>query len=473
MAAIPDTRPALRPVLVAAVLAAAYLATRIALISRFPWFVDETTFASFAKEVHGDIEQFFIAESDKKGLLPSWLGAVLIGTGISPVTAMRLLAAVGAAAAAVCGGLLMRRLFGPRDGAAHGGPDRARALLPRDGVARRLRRHGHRTRRGRGRRRGPAGAASAAVARAAAGRPARGGRPDQAHRLGRRRRAAVRPAALRPGLAGSAPAPAALGGLCIPGARAGLRDRSIARLTPLYDQPIPVENQRGLSEIFDGSGRAMLANAVAIVSALIGYLTPPRRAARDRGRDRRLPPTPPAAAVLLAAWTARPSSCSRSCSRSRNPRYSPARPAALHRIGSRSGRVPQTRASAHRRDRRSPLALSRRHRACRDRFDVGPGRPVARPIPPRSDSTSRSRARSRPCRDRSEIERRGGPYPCASTPSPPCASTSALGASICLLNGSARCARASSSSPATRPSARRALRAHDDCAPHARAARLP
>ena len=55
MAAIPDTRPGLRPVLVAGVLAAAYLATRIALISRFPWFVDETTFASFAKEVHGDI----------------------------------------------------------------------------------------------------------------------------------------------------------------------------------------------------------------------------------------------------------------------------------------------------------------------------------------------------------------------------------------------------------------------------------
>ena len=68
------------------------------------WFVDETTFASFARDVHGDLGQFFVAEIDKKGLLPSWLGAALISAGIGPVTAMRLLAAAGAALAAICGG---------------------------------------------------------------------------------------------------------------------------------------------------------------------------------------------------------------------------------------------------------------------------------------------------------------------------------------------------------------------------------
>src|SRR3954469_10921942 len=117
MAAAVDT-PRERRWLVPAgcLLAAAFLATRLALLWRFPWFVDETTFASFAKQVHGDIGQFFVAEGDKKGLLASWLGAGLITAGIDPVTAMRLLAAAGAALAAACGGLIVRRLYGLREG---------------------------------------------------------------------------------------------------------------------------------------------------------------------------------------------------------------------------------------------------------------------------------------------------------------------------------------------------------------------
>src|SRR5664279_1659101 len=105
-----------RLALAGGLLAAAFLATRLALTWRFPWFVDETTCAGFARDVHGDIGWLFIAESDKKGLLPSWLGASLIGTGIDPVTAMRLLAAVGAALAATCGGLVVRRFYGRREG---------------------------------------------------------------------------------------------------------------------------------------------------------------------------------------------------------------------------------------------------------------------------------------------------------------------------------------------------------------------
>ena len=102
--------------LAAGLLTAAFVATRLALLWRFPWFVDETTFASYARDVHGDLGQFFIAETDKKGLLPSWMGAGLIGAGIGPVTAMRLLAAAGTALAAVCGGALMRQLYGLREG---------------------------------------------------------------------------------------------------------------------------------------------------------------------------------------------------------------------------------------------------------------------------------------------------------------------------------------------------------------------
>lgn len=114
-AAVEAPRERRRLVLAVGLLAAAYLATRLALTWRFPLYVDETTFASFARDVHGG-GQFFAAEIDKKGLLPSWLGAALIGAGIDPVTAMRLLAAAGAALAAVCGGLIMRRLYGLREG---------------------------------------------------------------------------------------------------------------------------------------------------------------------------------------------------------------------------------------------------------------------------------------------------------------------------------------------------------------------
>ncbi|MDX6563300.1 MAG: Dolichyl-phosphate-mannose-protein mannosyltransferase [Gaiellales bacterium] len=119
MAAISHSPRSHRPVLIVCAVAAAYVVTRIALTWRFPWFVDETIFASFAKEVHGDvIGQFFVAQNDQKGLLPSWMGAGLIALGIEPVTAMRLLSAAGAAVAAACGGLVVRRLYGGREGLA-------------------------------------------------------------------------------------------------------------------------------------------------------------------------------------------------------------------------------------------------------------------------------------------------------------------------------------------------------------------
>jgi 4-amino-4-deoxy-L-arabinose transferase-like glycosyltransferase len=117
MAAAPEI-PRARPWVAVAigVVATAYVAMRLAMLWRFPWYVDETTFASYARDVHGGLGQFFAAEIDKKGLLPSWLGAGLISAGIAPVTAMRLLAAAGAALAAICGGVLIRRLYGVREG---------------------------------------------------------------------------------------------------------------------------------------------------------------------------------------------------------------------------------------------------------------------------------------------------------------------------------------------------------------------
>ena len=56
----------------------------------------------------------------RRASLPSWLGAGLIGVGIEPVTAMRLLSAAGAALAAACGGLIMLQALRPAGGPPHG-----------------------------------------------------------------------------------------------------------------------------------------------------------------------------------------------------------------------------------------------------------------------------------------------------------------------------------------------------------------
>ena len=185
MAAAVDT-PRERRWLVPAgcLLAAAYLATRLAMLWRFPWYVDETTFASFARDVHGDLDQFFAAEIDKKGLLPSWLGAGLISAGVGPVTAMRVLAAAGAALAAVCGGVIVRRLYGLREGLLTAGADRPRAVLPRQRLGRHLRRDGHGPRGGGDHDRDPAGSAAAARLGARPRRRHRRGRPHEADDMG-------------------------------------------------------------------------------------------------------------------------------------------------------------------------------------------------------------------------------------------------------------------------------------------------
>jgi 4-amino-4-deoxy-L-arabinose transferase-like glycosyltransferase len=293
------------PLAIACALAAAYLATRLALLWRFQWFVDETTFASFAKQVHGDLGQLFIAESDKKGLFASWLGAGLIATGIDPVTAMRLLAAAGAALAAACGGLIMRRLYGLREGLLTAG---LVALGPfflvtaSVGVYDSL----------------VTGLVTAAVLIALhlAERP----RVATAVLLGAVAgaglltkptawvTAAVLPATLllidatSPGLRRRVLRSAA----CAAGALAlAYAIAQVARLTSLYDRPIPIRNQRGLGDIAGHPGlpllRDVLANVAWMFTELLGYLTFPGLVLAVAGaaiawRRRRRP------TAVLAVW---------------------------------------------------------------------------------------------------------------------------------------------------------------------------
>jgi 4-amino-4-deoxy-L-arabinose transferase-like glycosyltransferase len=291
-----------RLALAGGLLTAAFLATRLALTWRFPWFVDETTFASFARDVHGDIGWLFVAESDKKGLLPSWLGAGLIGAGIDPITAMRLLAAAGAALAATCGGLLVRRFYGRREGLL------AAALIALgpyflvnasigiyDAMVTGL------------------VAASILVSIKLVLQP----RPYTALLLG----AVLGAGGLTKPTASTAvvvlPFTLLLFDRVSPHVRrrlliwvghaalalaVGYAITSIARLTPLYNQPIQQENHRQLSQIFHNIWPTLRANGPGMWSGLRGYLTIPGVALALIGavvawrRDR-------AAATILAVWT--------------------------------------------------------------------------------------------------------------------------------------------------------------------------
>jgi 4-amino-4-deoxy-L-arabinose transferase-like glycosyltransferase len=306
VSALPRRQDGRTPVaLIAGLLAAAFLATRLALLWRFPWFVDETTFASFAKQVHGDAGQLFIAEGDKKGLLASWLGAALITLGIDPVTAMRLLAGAGAALAAACGGLIVRRLYGLREGlltAALVALGPFFLVTASVGVYDSL----------------VTGLVTAAVlvALRLAERP----RLTTALLLG----AVVGAGLLTKPTAWvtAAVLPATL--LLIDRTSAERRRRllrwsahaagalvlayaiaSLARLTPLYDKPIPIRNQRSLGDILGHPGlpllKDILTNVAWMLTELLGYLTFPGLALALAGavvawRRRRRP------AAVLAIW---------------------------------------------------------------------------------------------------------------------------------------------------------------------------
>jgi hypothetical protein len=275
MAALPQTRARPWPALVMCALAATFLVTRIALTWRFPWFVDETTFASYARDVHSSLGKLFVAEQDKKGLLPSWLGAGLIGAGIEPVTAMRLLAAAGAAVAAICGGLVMRRFYGLREALVTAG---LIALGPFFLVTASVGIYDAMV----------TGLVAAAVlvsiwlavqprfltALLLGGILGAGGLTKPSAWVA----AAVLPVTLllfdfasshrrRRLLTWAGYASLALA--------VGYALTSIARFSPMYDKPIQVENHRGLSQVFDAFGIIALTNGWDILVGLVGYLTPP------------------------------------------------------------------------------------------------------------------------------------------------------------------------------------------------------
>jgi 4-amino-4-deoxy-L-arabinose transferase-like glycosyltransferase len=302
-AAVGIPRERRRLALAVGLLTAAFVATRLALLWRFPWYVDETTFASFARDVHGGIDQFFAAEIDKKGLLPSWLGAGLISAGIHPITAMRLLAAAGTALAAICGGIIVRRLYGLREGvltaalialgpyflvtASVGIYDAMVTGLVTAAILvsiRLARQPGRSTALLLGLVIGAGGLTKPTASVAIVVLPFTLLLFDYASPRLRRRL-----------LTWAAYAALALA--------IGYAITSIARLTPLYDKPmLPRENHRGLRQIFDEIGPSLRSNGPLMWIAMRGYLTIPGVVLAVIGAiaaARRQP----AAAALLAVWT--------------------------------------------------------------------------------------------------------------------------------------------------------------------------
>lgn len=93
-------------------LTVAYVAAHALLISRFPWFVDETIFATFTQAVHNDPGARFVALTDHKGLLLTWIGALLMHLGFTPIEALRFIAAASGYAAAVATGATVWRWMG-------------------------------------------------------------------------------------------------------------------------------------------------------------------------------------------------------------------------------------------------------------------------------------------------------------------------------------------------------------------------
>jgi hypothetical protein len=111
-----------RPAVLAVVaIAAFFVATRLALLWRFPPFLDEATYAVWARTAHDDAGNRFVGLAHGRGPLLPWLGAVFMWMGAAPLTAVRLVSVCSGAVSMICVGLVGRRLGGTWTGVAAAG----------------------------------------------------------------------------------------------------------------------------------------------------------------------------------------------------------------------------------------------------------------------------------------------------------------------------------------------------------------
>jgi 4-amino-4-deoxy-L-arabinose transferase-like glycosyltransferase len=104
-----------------------FLLTRLFLLWRFPPFLDESLYASWASAVHDSANDRFIALANGKLPLLPWLGGAFMELGAEPLTAVRLVSFLSGLVTMAVVGLLGARLGGRWAGVAAAG---AYAVMP-------------------------------------------------------------------------------------------------------------------------------------------------------------------------------------------------------------------------------------------------------------------------------------------------------------------------------------------------------
>lgn len=99
-------------------LAALFLLTRLALIGRLPYFIDEGTHAQFAYKGARSLHDLFISLTIGKEPLMIWVAVIWIKLGFAPLTAVRLASLASGLLTVPVVGLLGSRVAGPSVGLA-------------------------------------------------------------------------------------------------------------------------------------------------------------------------------------------------------------------------------------------------------------------------------------------------------------------------------------------------------------------
>ena len=110
-----------------AAVVAFFLVTRLLLLWRFPPFLDESLYATWASAAHDTVNERFIALANGKLPLLPWLGGAVMELGAEPLTAVRLVSLVCGLVTMAMAGLLGVQLGGRWAGVAAAG---AYAVLP-------------------------------------------------------------------------------------------------------------------------------------------------------------------------------------------------------------------------------------------------------------------------------------------------------------------------------------------------------
>src|SRR5215213_389451 len=101
-----------------AAIAAAYGASRLAFASRFPYFIDEGTYAEYVYDASNSVHRLFISIRYGREPLQTWLGIPFVKLGFNPLHAVRIVSLLAGLLTTLVVGLLGRRVGGVRVGLA-------------------------------------------------------------------------------------------------------------------------------------------------------------------------------------------------------------------------------------------------------------------------------------------------------------------------------------------------------------------